>query len=177
MPNTTTLNCLKAGFTKYLQTNFDYDFIKVQEHAELTFKNDSKEYLAKFIRRSDYVIDRVFDLIADCTEIDFDEISSLIDVDFESILDKDYEYGDGAADIYFYSLYQSCNLFSDEVEDTVQDFDKMELWKTIQIAQFSFYASFYRWSIESLQSFLEEAKLNQSISTYNNSFEESLIQA
>jgi hypothetical protein len=143
MHNTTTTN-LKAEFSKYLYNNFDYDFIKVLEHAELTFRNDSKEYLAKFNRRTDYVIDRVFDLITDYTEIDFDDISRLQDVDFESILDKDYEYGDGAADIYFNSLYISTSLFSDEIEDTVQDFDKMELWKLIQMAQSNFYASFYR---------------------------------
>lgn len=147
---------LKNQFTKHLQTNFDYDFLKVQEHAELTFKNDSKEYLAKFTLRSDYVIDRVFDLINDYTELNFDDISTFVDLDFENILDKDYEYGNDAADIYFASLYQSVNLFSDEIEDTIQDFDKMELWKIIQYAQSSFYASFFRWSIECLQSFLEE---------------------
>ena len=152
------LNNLKTQFTNYLQTNFNYDFLKVQEHAELTFKIDSKEYLTKFIKRSDYVIERVFDLINDYTEIDFDDTTSLIDLDFdfEPILDKDYEYGDWAADIYFYSLYRSCSLFSDEIEDAIEDYDKMELWKIIQIAQANFYSSFYRWSIESLQAFLFE---------------------
>jgi hypothetical protein len=152
MHNPPTTN-LKASFSKYLNDNFDYTYIKVQEHAELNFRNDSKSYLAKFKRRTDYVIDRVFDLITDYTEINFDEVSSLQSVDFESIFDKDYEYGDSSADIYFNSLYLSTNLFSDEIEDTIQEFDKMELWKLIQIAQSSFYASFYRWSIESLQAF------------------------
>lgn len=164
-------NNLKNQFITYLQTNFNYDFIKVQEHAELTFRNDSKEYLAKFKLRSDYVIDRVFDLINDYSEIDFDDISSLVDLDFESILDMDYEYADGATDIYFYSLYQSCNLFSDEIEDTIQETDKLELWKIIQMAQSSFYSSFYRWSIESLQSFLEEVKID---SILDDSFEKEL---
>jgi hypothetical protein len=83
---------------------------------------------------------------------------TLIDLDFESILDKDNEYGNDSADIYFASLYQSVNLFSDEIEDAIQEFDEMELWKIIQYAQSSFYASFFRWSIESLQSFLEETQ-------------------
>jgi hypothetical protein len=160
-------NNLKIQFITYLQTNFNYNFLKVQEHAELTFRNDSKEFLAKFKLRSDYVIDRVFDLISDYTEIDFEDISTLVDLDFESIFDKDYEYADGAVDIYFASLYQSVNLFSDEIEDTIQETDKMELWKIIQYAQSTFYASFYRWSMESLQVFLkkiqQESQLSQQV--------------
>jgi hypothetical protein len=159
MQNSITTN-LKSQFTTYLSDNFNYDYLKVQEHAELSFKNapinDKPNSLINSVSRIDYVIDRVFDLINDYTEIDFDDPSSLVDLDFESILDKDYEYGDGAADIYFYSLYQSCNLFSDVIEDAIQSYDKMELWKLIQIAQSNFYNNFYRWSIETLQSFVEE---------------------
>jgi hypothetical protein len=163
---TTTTNILKSQFTQYLHDNFEFEYIKVQEHAELnlnsTYRYGDKEAKKKAmsdISRSDYVIESIFDIINDYTDIDFDDESTLKDLDFEELLDKSGEYADGMADIYNSDCYNSFGLFSEDIEDAMNEFgypEKPDLVKIIQIGQYYFYDRFYRWSIRSLESFLEE---------------------
>ena len=145
----------KDQFQKYVNDNYDYDYIKVREHAEIT---QDKEYLAKFVRASDYVTDRIFDLINDYTDINWDDQLTFTNIDWDDILDKNCEYGSDSSDIYNASLYQSVNLFSYEIEEAIDSYDKMTLISYIQLAQSDFYGSFYSWSINLLKDFIQSIK-------------------
>jgi hypothetical protein len=169
MSNTSTPNTLKSQFAQYLKDNFEFDFIKVQEHAELnlssSFNYSDKKAAIKAMSdmtRSEYVISEVFDLINDYTDISFNDkttLKDLKDVDFEDILDKSSEYADHATDIYHSDIYNSVRIFSQDIEDAMDEFgfpEKPDLVKIIQIGQSYFYDKFYRWSIQSLETFLNQ---------------------
>lgn len=162
---------LKSQFTQYLHDNFEFEYIKVQEHAELNLNSSynygDKEAQKKSmsdISRSDYVINQIFDLINDYTDIDFNDKSTFKDIDFDELLDNSGEYGYGRADIHNSDCYNSCGLFSEDIEDAMDVFsypEKPNLVRMIQIGQCYFYDGFFRWSIRSLESFFLEKQKAQ----------------
>ena len=87
-----SLTTLKQQFTSQLKNNRSiYDYLEIYEHAELTTAEESFVYIKeKYQYKTDYIVSCAFDYLNDYTEIDFDDIKTLQNLDFEKLSDTVY---------------------------------------------------------------------------------------
>ena len=126
------------------------------------------EMLHKYQYKTEYIVSCAFDYLNDYTEIDFDDIKTLQNLDFEKLSDTVYEYADSQCDIYFYKAYRTAALFAEWSDEAISNIgfegimpknQSNPLYYLIVAGQNEFYSEFARFVLKELQTFVEELEI------------------
>ena len=178
-PNTiNSVTTLKQQFTIQLKDNSSiYDYLTIYEHTQLVMYPENFEYIKnKYQYKTDYIVSCAFDYLNDYTEIDFDDIKTLQNLDFDQLDDTGYEYADSQCDIYFYKAYRTAALFAEYIDEVMENYgfegimpkdQSCPFYHLIVAGQNEFYSEFARFVLEELQTFIEELE-NENLETPEN---------